>query len=654
MTFVRPGPATVPQPRAWGYGCSIDDGTNETYFPLVSPAAELLTAPQQAPRIRTEQSAEDFADDYGQTYSRSLLDGGHGLDFLHDPNRVNAESRFYKSDGIDVFVDDPASLASGRLLPAGQDLYTSLTNAWGVAEIVWPSAPTDVFVSVLTSGGLDRILKITDLHLPTPATSLEDPLLGHGTVSTSVPNIAALNGLLYVAMNTEGIHRRTDGAPPVYDHWSDFDTNRIWSVKERIIAGNDAGELRVAAAGAGSVLIKDLGFNHNWYDVADLGPVIGAVSTDGIYFFEDQAGSLVEVGFVPNVPGERFFSLHGSSRGVTFIASIVPGLAGVTPDRGRVYTATTVFANGVASLDDLQVIFEESDTVAFTKQRAPRFAETQDSVVWGFAYASEDEPGLAATGYRLWRYYFPTGGVARWLGVDRTPASGIVQPLATDGGVVVATQTAVWRQDPSGRTVASGWLIGPAADFFTARDKQWAEAIFDVGGDVSATAPCTLSYTTDPMALIDPDDPSWTAAVTRDSATPTRESSTLTAVTGRYLAGLVRLARDPAALTDNPEFRSYSFRAFPPADQDRILRLRVNVSDHVEAPNRKPVHADGFGSYMFGLLKSYEGQDVTVTLFEPSVTLVGQITSVATPVREVTERGSSTLVAEVEIRGRET
>lgn len=678
MTFVRPDTTTVPNPRAWGYGVSFDDGTNKTYFQLTSPAAEIVTAPQQAPRVQTEQGAEDFRDDFGQTYSRSDLSGGEGLDFLHEPGRANAERRFWSSRGVNPFLDFPGAVYAVEMLPEMETLvavgFGDNIEGKGIALL-----GDQAFVPSGTAwdgqGAGDHILVVDDITATTPVITYENPW--HGGTVGNTSDIVELNGEVYVAANGSILGIKKRDSVGTWTQWSDFDGDFVWAIKDRIISTDLDGLLVEPQPGAGPhTTIKDTGSPEaRFTQVGDLGLVIAAATLNGrIYFFEDQSGTLTEVGLY-QLPATEIATAFVTVGDIVFMATIetVDEPAAIY-GRTRVYTASLSQQAGNYTLADLQVVWElepRDNVTPYPASQANRFTITDfeatgDSVYWGIgintvngSFPTENER------VQLFRYFLPTGGVAQWLEfVGNDLAVGFLnsgtRPVVTPAQTLIVCTGGIFRKRPDGRVVATGYLIGPAADFFTASPKQWTEARLVFQQTLNNTDVLELSYSTDPEALLDAAHSSWVEAIDAAPVTQPGYSAdgsyeevvkTLSGVTGRWLMAKVDFARIPAGI-QGPKLRSFSFRAFPPAEQDRIVRLRVNVSDHIEAPNRKPIHAKGFGSYMYGLLQEYEGQDVTLELLEPGLTVVGQVTSIESPIQEVSERGSTTLVSVVEVRGR--
>ena len=135
----------------------------------------------------------------------------------------------------------------------------------------------------------------------------------------------------------------------------------------------------------------------------------------------------------------------------------------------------------------------------------------------------------------LWRYYLPTGGMARDL---QTAGTGFITGITQDNGkfVIVVSGDDVYEEQSTYES--EGYLVLSAADFFTAESKQF------VGAEVSTvTMPentqVSLQYSTKFEDLDSPESATFTNALTQLGGTGDEEKQI--AEVSRYIIGKVIL-----------------------------------------------------------------------------------------------------------------
>ena len=151
---------------------------------------------------------------------------------------------------------------------------------------------------------------------------------------------------------------------------------------------------------------------------------------------------------------------------------------------------------------------------------------SRDSVYMGVKEATNE--------VNLWRYYLPTGGLARDL---QTTGNSYVQGITQSNGkfMIVVSGSDVYKETSTYET--TGYLILSAADFFTAESKQFVGAeisTFTMPTDTSVE----LEFSTKFEALDNPSDSSFVNALTQTGGTGDQENNI---EVSRYIIGKVIL-----------------------------------------------------------------------------------------------------------------
>ena len=608
--MVAPAPTTnnVTRPRAFGFGCAL----NGRLFRLANGfGADLTieTAPTEAPRVDTSSSPEEIVDESGRVFARSAFSGGEGLFQAHQPEAER--DRYWDSRGINAVPERP-----------GEFPRIQLTREM---ELVSPSAESAL--RAITDGDSvwfaegDELLRTDDPDADTPVFVSEDVHVG----GTAVPvgGIALLGEVVYAAVGPNGITRKVAGA---WESWSNLEATRLWSVKGRIVASDGDSLYEVLDGGAAPAPILTLPAGREWTGVVDGGDFVLASATDGyVYAFTSDEGQLVLVAQTL-FEGEQPTSV-GQAQGVV-------GIGTRQGDIGRLWVGTLTERGVIANLQLKREWLDDGSGV----NRQP-FAITGDRTALYTAVA------LGGT-VDVWRLELTTLGLSRYLTVD---AEGCSHGLFVRQGRVWLTVcgSGLWRETDA--FVESGYLIGPLGDFFNASEKSWVGARIE--HSTLDGQRIELYYTTDPDALADPDSSSWVRVLSRSTGTTTEEIA-LQGVTGRALAGQVRLF--PSNERDStPSVRSFSFRAYGSAgDDDVIITLPVNISDQLERRGRHRVRVKGAGEQAYRDLKGLEGRPVLLRIYEPSEVVRGLVESVGAPVQASLRRRSNTTIALVRVRGR--
>ncbi len=627
--------SNVRNPKRYGYDCRLDNVYLRT---AVGTGRELTIQSsdvQAGQNVNVKQNPEDFTSNLGRIYSRNKFDAGQGLDTAHrsdgKPDDVN---RFWDSKGIDVFHGDDETSYSIHLLhqTADQNVRGALTSfssnnnylAQTTDGTIWVTDGTSVWYSAdaeswteidsTVNGATHNFTGIAtfgnNLYLTTQdGTSSSQLIYYDGSTWTELNTSQASNGGLtgiWFVKNTLWITGNDGTAEHVWDI-NPFDS---WS----------ASNLSVSDA------IVEVEPTHTITDIVDAGAVVLASSTDGnIYSLKLENGIFVNKG-QSTVPFEEVHSL-AASEGIIFF-----GTKENTRDIGRLYRAELVAADDLYVLANRQLIKEwVVDSINTTPTS---MFTSRDSVYIGV----QEETNEA----NLWRYYLPTGGLARDLQTTGTgPISGITQT----GGmfVMISMGSDVYKEQSTYES--EGYLVTSAADFFTAESKQF------VGAEIStvtmpADTQVSLQYSTRFEDLDEPESATFTNALTQLGGTGDEEKQI--AEVSRYIIGKVILRSTDGVST--PKVKSIQFRALARPELV-VAQIPINISDRVERPGRKPLKVKGLGDTLYKALRSKEGDSVTLEIFEPQEIIRGVVEQISYPIQSNEVVGSDTTYAIITVRG---
>lgn len=605
---------TVARPQAWGYDGYIG---NILVRLAVSNREQLerVTAPASPPKVDTSSSAEDVRDEVGQRYSRSNLSGGAGIDFLHTPQeRVNVATRFWDSKGVDVFGAGPGHPYAVRLQHE-------------VAQDISDTA------SVVIVGQVDG----TVYWLANNAFYQYPNTLRHTFTGATMVNMVVLGNTLYFLDGTNGVTRidpATSWTPSVV---SATIYDQIWAVKGRVVASLNEDLYEVVDGGA-DVLIGSLETGEQFNDVID-------ASAGVLAFCSDQT--------------VRSYTLNSSQNlapaGVTKTVGEVPTMAAFTQGVVGYATRASTAAGGTVvrfytaelntdslTLTNQQLVYELGDRTT-TKDLSPAtIYEARDSIY--LAVPDEDSNEV-----HLWRYYLPTGGYARDLVFGFGSALTVSSLVEVDDRFYAGVPTSgLWLEQDT--YVSDGWVVAPAADFFTAEPKQWVSA--KVTSELVPAGCSVLMYdSTEVELLLEPLSGLWNLVTRIFPGQSESEILSLAGRNSRYHLVKIELRSD-ATNTNTPEWQSFSARGLPNPQRDVLVRLPVNVSDQFEAPGKRPLRRRNRGLELEQVLSTFEGQQTILEIYRVGLQMRGLVERVEAPVETISERGSVTRVMWVTMRGK--
>ena len=615
---VLPSPSNTSEPQAQGFEANLDDLFLRF---AVGPGRQMQinTAPLQAQAIQTSETPEDFQQEFGQIYSRTDFSGGSGLDKAHKRNASEMDfSRFWDSNGIDVF--------SGKAV--GQEYKVSLLNS---TEEVTTSSETNLYAQQLDG----TIFYADGAVLKKITTPLTGSTSTDGTPSAGndITGLAIMGNQLFIVANGV-IYQRTGAGSYGSGYNSDNTYSRLWAAKGRLIASDTSGVLYEIEPSSGTAgadnTIHSLRNGRSWTDVCDAGAVVLATADDGyIYSLADESSNLTLKGQT-FIEGEIPNAID-AAQGLIFYGTYENTASGKI---GRLYRAEITNANSLYVLVNAQLIKQWGDGTTTLDQAPYSIISTRDSIYTGIKDT--------ASKTNLWRYYLPTGGIARDL---EFAEGGIVKGLTVFSDKLFATVSGGGIYRETSNFVSSGYIITALGDFFTSEKKQWVGAKLNTQAVSSGSV--KLSTSTIAADISNPSATTWAEQVNINSGTG-GEEEVMTLVSGRWIAGKIDITTDDQ--TQSPGLLSFAIRGFQLVN-DLVVDIPVNISDQIERPFRKRIKVNGQGELVYQALRNKEGKNVQLEIYRPDTLLRGIIENVSSPIEEISPRGSVTTYCLVRFRG---
>ena len=612
---VLPSSANTSHPQAFGYEADLDD----LYLRFAAGPGRQLninTSPLQAQAINTSETPEDFQQEFGQIYSRTDFSGGSGLDKAHQRNAGQFDfQKYWDSKGVDVF--------SGK--EVGNEYKVSLLHD---TDELSSTTETNLYMQEL-SGSIffadGDVLKRIDSPLDTSpsVTSETAPSAGN-----DITGMAVLGTRLYLVANG-AIYVRT-GASTYSTHNSHKTFSKIWSMKGRIVASDTSGDLYEVPDSSNPTTMKTLPTGTEWTDLADGGAVVLACASDGyIYSFADESSTLTLKGQT-FIEGEVPNAID-AAQGLIFYGTYQNTASGKI---GRLYVAEITNANSLYVLVNAQLLKQWGNGSTTLNQAPYKIISTRDSIYTGIVDS--------ASKTNLWRYYLPTGGIARDL---EFAESGIVEGIAVFSDRIFATVSGGGLYRESTSYVSAGYVIMALADFFTSEKKQWVGA--KVTCNTVSAGSVKLSTSISPEDINSPTANTWSEQVSITGGVG-GEEQIVENVIGRWLAVKIDITTNDTNIS--PELLSFAVRGFQLVE-DLIVDMPINISDQVERPYRKALKVTGQGDLIYQALRNKEGKNVQLEIYRPQTFLRGIIENVSAPIEEISNRGSTTVYCLVRFRG---
>lgn len=633
---VLPSPSNTSQPEAQGFEANLDDLFLRF---AVGPGRQMNinTAPLQAQAIQTSETPEDFQQEFGQIYSRTDFSGGEGLDKAHRRNGTDRDfSRYWDSKGVDVFHGDEDTGYNAHLLYDVEQKTLTLTD-------------TNNYIAQTTNGYL-YITDDNDVYQSTDNGDTWSAMSSTG-ITYKIHGITAFGDDLFLVSGDGGTNKELF----FYDQSADTWTNEslgssftgyftgIWFSKGTLFVSgksdtaeylwesspftkNFSGDFQASNA------LTQTEPTHEFTDVVDAGAVVLAGNTDGnIYSLKLDGGSWSLKGQT-KLNFEEIHSL-AATEGLVFI-----GTKGSQSQTGRFYSAEVTVADNLYVLANRQLIKQWDNGIDLTPHS---MFVTRDSVYMGVHES-------ATTTY-LWRYFLPTAGIARDIGVTHASNTTSVVTGITQSGtttpkfVFVSSGQGVYKELDT--YVSTGYIVTALADFYTSEKKQWVGAKLNTNGVSFGTV--ELATSTIPTDIDNIDSPTWQNQITIASGVGGDEE-VLELVDGRWITA--KLTITTTDTSQSPELLSFAIRGFQLVN-DLVVDMPINISDQIERPFRKALRINGQGELIYQALRNKEGKNVQLEIFRPDTLLRGIIENVSSPIEEISPRGSVTQYCIVRFRG---
>jgi hypothetical protein len=612
---VLPSSANTSHPQAFGYEADLDD----LYLRFAAGPGRQLninTSPLQAQAINTSETPEDFQQEFGQIYSRTDFSGGSGLDKAHQRNAGQFDfQKYWDSKGVDVF--------SGK--DVGNEYKVSLLHD---TDELSDTTETNLYMQEL-SGSIffadGDVLKRIDSPLDASPTVTSETAPSAGN---DITGMAVLGTRLYLVANGDVYVRTAASTYSVHNNHKTY--SKIWSMKGRIVASDTSGDLFEIPDGSTPTTMKTLPTGTEWTDLADGGAVVLACATDGyIYSFADESSTLTLKGQT-FIEGEVPNAID-AAQGLIFYGTYQNTASGKI---GRLYVAEITNANSLYVLVNAQLLKQWGNGSTTLNQAPYKIISTRDSIYIGIVDSASET--------NLWRYYLPTGGIARDLEFGE---SGIVEGIAVFSDRIFATVSGGGLYRESTSYVSAGYVIMALADFFTSEKKQWVGA--KVTCNTISAGSVKLSTSISPEDINAPTANTWSEQVSITGGVG-GEEQIVENVIGRWLAVKIDITTNDTNIS--PELLSFAVRGFQLVE-DLIVDMPVNISDQVERPYRKALKVTGQGDLIYQALRNKEGKNVQLEIYRPQTFLRGIIENVSAPIEEISNRGSTTVYCLVRFRG---
>ena len=607
----------ISNPKRYGYDLKLDDMLLRT---AIAPGRDMTiqSSDVDGGQVNVRQNAEDFTSNLGRVFSRNDFSGGSNLDMAHKKDGSDKDTiRFWDSQGVDVFKKDLGESYNVSLLETTTN-ERSLSSSDGdnylavVGTTIYVSDDATLYKS--TDGGET---------FSTASTGL--------TAGYHIKGLAAHGDLLYIVANNGSageIETLTSGGTSTQKSTAQI-FDGIWAVKNKFLvsAGNAIYEYDGATTVSSAKVT--LASGETWTDVTDAGAVALATATDGrIYSFKDVSAAFTVKGqteITNEIP-----TCIVESNGIVFYGTREDQTG--TKKIGRFYRATLQTADDLYVLGGNQLVKEWD--ISGVDASPNKLYATRDSVYVGIKES-------ASTSF-LWRYYLPTAGIARYY---KAAAGGIVKGICkvNEKFLFSVDGSGVYKQTSLFET--EGFIMLPAADFFTAENKQF------VGAEVSTESLDTgtsveVAVSTKFESLNNSADSSFETVITQSGGTGDNEVQI--EKVSRFIVAKVTLKTSTTSNT--PKVKSVQIRALARPELV-VARIPINISDRVNRPNRKPVKVKGLGDALYNALRDKEGDAVTLEIFDPNEIIRGVVESISYPVQSNTEVGSVVQYAILTVRG---
>lgn len=600
MTVNPPRFNSTQKPEMWGYHGRVGDLLFRFSMSEAEPF-QIQRSFSQRPAVNTDSTPEDFADEFGLTYSMVEFTAGDDRRFAHRrTNRTEGSDQFWRSYGLEINDEGDLQIVNQMgQITASAGAQTHPTRA--------AFDGTDIYHTNDTV----NLTKIESLVTNPPTTSTEVT----GLVGTA-RDVAALGSVVYACDGAE--IRDNDGG---WAQWSDLDAVRIWATKDRIVASTGTALYDDPDGVGPHTAVVTVPTGQSFVDVVDAGAFVLAASESTVFALTFD-GTALSLAAQREFPFETITAI-GALQGAVLVHTYQ------REDDGT-YTQRLWFG----SVDDggvLQVeVVREWESATLGAVSACLAEVERDSV-----YLAIDD----GTDTVLWKYNVGFGYLMSDRIVDGLTGQQVTDIIKAEGRFwVFAADGDVWRETTDKR--AEGTLITPAADFFSSDPKVWER--LTVVGDYPAGAQIVAYVSPDLDSLDAPHDNAEWIRVRTHRSTPDA-STGLTIGASRYLT--TRLVLKTGAV-----LRSVALRALPPLS-DTEIRLTINASDDVFRPGKRRQNVRGLGEAIWNEIRGMQGRSLDLEIFALDTAWRGSLVQVATPVTQYLPDGSLTKVVNLIFRG---
>ena len=623
-------------PIAEGYELRID---SKYYRLAASPDHPLMIASRDslAERQDDKGSTSENVLDIGYAWARTDYSGGEGFDW--DPPEIPATSalasenprKYWDSENVDISRPASGKRYELRLAPAFNEWNPTLTPVIGLSasSLFFYVADGDTvrwynsFDDTAEEGSDQIAVGVAVLKIVTSPDDRVVAMLANGDLwGKDVGAVAFVKIYNSLTIPAHG------------------DVENFWYAKGRFVAHDQADFMEILFDGSTPITIELVDPALVIYSVVESGPAIVAAYSDGTvrtYNTTSSGGvTVLEPASRIDMPEGETPYLLGSNAGRLLILTYVEDGAGTRTI--RMYQAEVLDARFdfvVGSIQLRREWFETTEDINI----ASNIYNTRDSMIFTI-----DESG----GSSVWTYDLVTQGLSR---LSRPFTSGETHAIIEfDSRIaLISTFTDTIYVASSSDFAPSGWLISPNISFGLNTDIAWIATVVEASNLSVAGVKVEFYYSTDPEAILDWQHSSWVLHHRLSSQGASGIEVEFPSVKSRTIAVQLRLTASNV-FTTSPIISRSAVRGIP-AHRDRVLVVPVNVSDIISAPGRRPVRVPNYGKEIQDELHNLVGENVEFELLRMGSFYRGIINNVSEPITLYSDRGSPTVIMNIEFRG---
>ncbi len=646
------------RPKAEGYNIKVGPNWFRTVAGPDTPI-QIGTRDSLAPRQDQAGSIYQNVLDIGYAWGRTDLSGGEGLDF--DPREIALERNQTDLDLIRFW--DSENIENERPDTQGDQYKLELARTFETSGIAPAGVLADIAVSSLhiyVAHGED-VSQYDDWDGAGEILMTGLPGAGETVVAiAAAPNdtvmaVVSPSGDVYVAPATTTVFELAYDASVQMKPLA----RGIWYLQGRFIgsgftAPDSSFLFELVWDGTdwtGAPLELDTA-DAEFFSVVESGPAIVAACDDGTVrtYTPDSQGTTPTMNLIPRarttMPEGESPILLGSNANVLLIMTTADH---EIDDRQelRIYQAEVLDARFDYVVGQLQ-LRREWRASQHEGLVTRSMTNTRDTILFFVKEESTGPSGFQVVeDESLWRFDIVTSGLTRLAITKDVNLNGIAVFDQFIGGIDFDANT-VLVSDPDIHQT-SGYVIFPNITFGMNTPITWIATIIEAHDLVDTGGQVELFYSTDPTAILDPNDPTWVLAQRLSSQGSSNLEVPFLDVKSRTLSLQLRI-KASTGLSISPKVTRIALRGIP-AHRDLIMLVPFNISDYVSAPGRRPIRVPGLGESLHSQVLDLVGSSVEVILLDPSVGFRGVVNNVSEPVEFVSQRGSVTRYAMVEFRG---